>query len=172
MANRPSAAALATLLLLGACQSSPEEERNGTGANTVPIEEREPEGDGAPVNETSDPDLSEPAGSMAGSLPGGIIPTTFRGRWGLVPTDCGPDKGGAKGLMTIGSEILRFYESVAEPLTLEQAGSDAIKGSFAFSGEGMEWTKDMTLTLRANGETLVRTEAEPQGSYTYTRCAG
>ncbi len=176
MANRTSSAALAALLLLGACQSSPEDQPNDAGGNSVPIEEREEEIPDAPVNETSDPDLTEPEGSMAGSLPGGVIPAQFRGRWGLVPADCGPDKGSAKGLLTIGSEILRFYESVAEPVTLDRTDDRAISGSFAFSGEGMEWTRAMTLTLGTDGETLVRTEAEteagPQGSYTYTRCPG
>lgn len=170
MTNRTSAAALAALLLLGACQSSPEEEPANSGADAIPIEERAPEVPDTPDNAVSGPDATEPAGSMAGSVPGTTIPTAFQGRWGLVAADCGPDKASAKGMMTIGSEILRFYESVAEPLTLKRTDGDSVTGSFAFSGEGMEWTKAMTLTLGADGDTLVRTETEPQGSYTYTRC--
>lgn len=165
MATLHPHAALVALLLLVACQPSSDDDPEGSGANAVPIESAEPGNDTAP-----DPDLTEPEGSMAGSLPGDIIPAPFRGRWGLTPADCDVAAGRAEGLLTIGSEILRFYESVAEPLTLETMGRTAISGSFAFSGEGMEWTREMTLTLGPDGKTLVRAENDPRASYTYTRC--
>lgn len=173
MANLISAAALgAVLLLVGACQSSPEDESAENGGNSLPIEERQESPPELQTNDAADPDRAEPEGSMTGTIPGTVIPQPFRGRWGMVAADCGPHKANAKGLLTIGSEILRFYESVGEPVTLERTAPDRVEGSFAFSGEGMEWTKRMTLTLGSNNETLVRTETDPDGSYTYTRCPG
>jgi hypothetical protein len=102
------------------------------------------------------------------------IPAALRGRWGLVPADCTSTRGDAKGLLTIGPKTLKFYESVGT-LALETARSDSmLRGQFAFSGEGMTWTRDETLSV--SGDKLTRTETggdEPGsgGPFTYTKCA-
>ena len=164
--------AVAPLILLAACDPGSEQPSGGNDMASVPIETRSGDNGAADAQRSDDGPTSMPNGPMEGTFPGTLIPRSFHGRWGMVAADCGPDKAAAKGLLTIGSEILRFYESVGEPVTLEQTGPGRIEGSFAFSGEGMEWTKQMTLTLGSDGDTLVRTESDPDGSFTYTRCSG
>lgn len=99
---------------------------------------------------------------------GNAVPDAFRGRWGMVPLDCGPDAAIAKGLMTVSGRELRFYESVGKPAVVNYPTPTRMEGRFSFTGEGMEWSKDMTLTVE--GDTLVRTERDPVARYTYTRC--
>lgn len=100
----------------------------------------------------------------------GPIPLAFRGRWGLIPKDCGTDRAIAKGLMTVTGDMLRFYESVGKPVTVNAPTPASLNGNFAFTGEGMEWTKKITMKL--DGDTLTRTEDDPNASYTYKRCRG
>ena len=100
------------------------------------------------------------------------IPASLQGRWGMVPADCTSTRGDAKGLLTIGPRTLRFYESVGT-LARETGRSDSmIRGQFSFTGEGMEWTRDVELS--AMGDTLTRLERggeEPGGPFTYSRCS-
>ena len=80
--------------------------------------------------------------------------------------------GDAKGLLEIDATRLTFYESVGTLDDVEQSSANAIRADFDFTGEGMEWERDMSLTLE--GDKLVRREfgadalAEP---LTYTKCA-
>ena len=101
------------------------------------------------------------------------IPVGLHGRWGMVPADCTSTRGDAKGLLTIAPTSLKFYESVGELVTIKDRTDRSIRGDFAFSGEGMTWTREETLS--ASGNTLTRTERggeEPGsgGPFTYTRC--
>lgn len=98
------------------------------------------------------------------------IPAAFHGRWGMVPADCGPDASIAKGLMTVNGAMLRFYESVGRPVTIDTPAPDRLSGRFGFTGEGMEWSKDITLTLADNGNAIIRTESDPDTQYRYARC--
>ena len=101
------------------------------------------------------------------------IPMAMRGRWGLVPADCTSDRGDAKGLLTIEAGSIRFYESVAKLAKVGQRSETALKASYAFSGEGMEWTRDMTLALQPGGKVLIKQEFgedAPAGPYKYSRC--
>ena len=48
-----------------------------------------------------------------------------------------------------------------------------IAARFAFDGEGMSWDRDITLTLGAEGETLTRSETDPEAgpvNLAYSRC--
>ena len=99
------------------------------------------------------------------------IPIEMHGRWGLTPADCAKD--GAEGLLTVSPDKLTFYESVGELADVTARTEDRVRATFGFSGEGMEWTRDVTLTLEEDGRTLVRreqgAEASP-GAFKYTRC--
>lgn len=116
------------------------------------------------------------SGPLAGGPPGpapegsatGPIPAAIQGRWGLTPADCTSTRGDAKGLLEIAPESLKFYESRAVPGTSIEAGSQGISGNFNFTGEGQTWTKYVSLKLQGDG--LVRTERNPMASYTYVRC--
>ena len=48
------------------------------------------------------------------------------------------------------------------------SSSDSFSAEYAFTGEGLRWTKYQTLELQ--GDKLVRTESNPTTSYTYARC--
>lgn len=156
---------LAATLLLAACQDKPEQ----NSSVEAPVTE-------APTNAAPDGMAMPPTGNAvtngtaSGAAPSArAIPTPFHGRWGLVPGDCGPDAAIAKGLVTIDGEKLRFYESVAKPAVVTWPAPDRMEGRFAFTGEGMEWSKDMVLQLK-DSETLLRTEKDPAATYTYMRC--
>lgn len=116
---------------------------------------------------------SDPASMPATAAPAPAIPTAMRGRFGLVPDDCTSTRGDAKGLMTVGADNLRFYESVARIAAIKDETPRRLRARFAYSGEGMTWSRDATLALGANGNTLVLEEfgdgAVP-GPQTYKRC--
>lgn len=101
------------------------------------------------------------------------IPQAVQGRWGLVPADCTTTRGDDKGLLTIGPDTLKFYESQATLGQIAERSDTHIRASFAFMGEGMEWTHDVVLDVQDGGKTLTRQnfgpDAEP-GSFKYTRC--
>lgn len=136
---------------------------------------------GAPADDTAEPAATE--NGAATPAPEAIepavqtglgIPAAMHGRWGLVPADCTSTRGDAKGLITVSAGEIRFYESVGQVDSASERSDTAFRGQFAFTGEGMQWTRDMALALGADGTTLVRSEfgaeamAEP---LTYTKCA-
>jgi hypothetical protein len=125
---------------------------------------------GAPAQQGGAPVTPGVPGSTAPS-PSPVdnsVPVAFQGRWGMVPKDCGPDAAIAKGLMTVTRKDLRFYESVAKPAVVNYPTPMRMEGRFSFSGEGMDWSKDMVVSVE--GDTLIRTEKDPVVRYTYTKC--
>jgi hypothetical protein len=114
-----------------------------------------------------------PTPSATGAAPAQSIPLAIRGRWGLVPGDCTSTRGDAKGLLTIDATTLRFYESLGTVGAIKQRSDSLIRAAFAFSGEGMTWTRDEVLDAQNGGRTLIRREygedAAP-GPFKYARC--
>ena len=96
------------------------------------------------------------------------IPQALQGRWGLSPGDCTTTRGDAKGLLVVGSNELRFYESRAVPAAGIAADADSISGTFDFTGEGQSWTKYQSLSI--DGHRLIRAEINPNTSFSYARC--
>ena len=155
-------ALIALPLALAACQQSADSEMTtaDTEGTVAPST--------VPTTETASPaPTAAPTGDVATT-----IPAAMHGRWGMMPADCTSTRGDAKGLLTIAPTTLKFYESVGT-LALETARSDTmIRGQFEFTGEGMNWTRDVELSV--SGQTLTRTERggdEPGGPFTYTRCS-
>ena len=119
---------------------------------------------------------NDSAGAVAGgpppisnaAVPSGTIPAALQGRWGLTPADCSSTRGDAKGLLVIGADKLKFYESQAVPGVSIESSDDGISGEFNFTGEGQSWSKYVSLKLQ--GDELVRTERNPMASYTYAKC--
>ena len=148
---------LGAMLVVGAMAACEKRDPVADEANAIPA---------APTNDSS--------GAVAGGPPGpaasvaGPIPAAIRGRWGLTPADCISTRGDAKGLLEIGPDSLRFYESRAVPGTSIETGDQGISGNFNFTGEGQQWTKYISLKLQ--GEVLTRTERNPVASYNYARC--
>lgn len=101
------------------------------------------------------------------------IPTALQGRWGLVAADCTSTRGDAKGLIEITGDTITFYESRATLGDIAERSDTRIRAEFDFIGEGMEWSRDISLATEGDGK-LVRTEygedamADP---LTYTKCA-
>jgi len=133
---------------------------------------------------TPDAELVSPAATVpattvaAGPAPtegmGQEIPTVMRGRFGLVPADCTSTRGDAKGLVAIDAQTMRFYESVATLKSVKPASAVQLRGSFAYTGEGMEWSREVSLESRDGGKMLIMEEFgddAPPGPRTYTRCA-
>ncbi|WP_239804923.1 hypothetical protein [Croceicoccus hydrothermalis] len=118
--------------------------------------------------------VTAPADGVRGSGDGApmAIPASMRGRWGMTRNDCDGPASVAKGLLTIETNRLTFYESVGTLADVRERSDDYLRAEFAFEGEGMEWRRDMTL-LR-EGDTLLRRESGPdamRGQQRYMRCA-
>jgi hypothetical protein len=141
---------------------------------------RDPVDDGA-ANTAGLPEANVSAPSAAGEprvatqpaqaapTPVATIPLALQGRWGLTPADCMPGRSDAKGLLVVGSEALQFYESRAVPAADVDADADSISGNFAFTGEGQNWTK--FVSLKIDKQMLVRTETKPTASFSYAKCS-
>ena len=117
--------------------------------------------------------VTEPSADASSAEAEKSIPQAMRGRWGLVAADCTPGRADAKGLMTIDAMSIRFYESVAKLSKVDQRSETALKAGYAFSGEGMDWKRDMTLALQPGGKVLIKQEFgsdAPPGPYQYKRC--
>jgi hypothetical protein len=102
------------------------------------------------------------------AAPATKIPAALQGRWALTPMDCSTTRGDAKGLLVVGADGLRFYESRAVPSANVAADSNSIQGDFTFTGEGQTWTKYQA--LRIQGRDLIRTESNPVASFSYAKC--
>lgn len=101
------------------------------------------------------------------------IPVALQGRWGLVPGDCTSTRGDAKGLLTVSASALRHYESVGKLRSVSSATTNSISGTFAYTGEGMNWTRDVTLSVQGNGNSLDFRDSgadSPPSDRTYARC--
>lgn len=159
------AAALLLLLLAGCQQSAHSPEAVSDEGTAAPA--------ATPID--AQPPAAPSPGDTSG-IPEKGIPAIAQGRWGLVPADCTSTKGDAKGLLTVGATTLTFYESVGKLGTIRDHDDNRVTAEFAFSGEGMTWTRTETLEVKDGGKTLVRTETggdEPGsgGPFSYTRCA-
>jgi hypothetical protein len=124
----------------------------------------DPSGAPPPANSTA---AAEPGPGTA--TPAATIPAILHGRWGLTPADCTSTRGDNKGLLTISADGLKFYESRAVPVAHVNSSPDSFSAEYAFTGEGMRWTKYQSLELQ--DDKLVRTESNPTTSYTYVRCS-
>ncbi len=125
-----------------------------------------------PPSETSALPVENTAASGVGNVGSGtsdqaMIPSQYRGRWGLVAADCTSTRGDAKGLIVIDEGTIKFYESVATLKEQRPAIATSFSGLFDFTGEGQSWTRVTTLTRTGNS----LTRADSDGSFTYTRCA-
>lgn len=101
------------------------------------------------------------------------IPAALHGRWGLVPADCTTTRGDDKGLLTVSANSLRHYESVGKLRGAGSATATSFSGTFDYTGEGMNWTREVTLFLRDDGKSLDFRDSgadAPSSNRTYKRC--
>lgn len=154
------AAFLLVPLVLTACSSQPAEEASEKEKAESEIAPPPSPGSEAPATPASQDDTGE-------------IPVSIQGRWGLVSADCTSTRGDAKGLLVVAPAKLTFYESVGRLGTVKERTDNRVRASFSFTGEGMEWTREMVLEAGNDGKSLVREEfghdAMP-GPLQYARC--
>lgn len=137
----------------------------------------------SPAPAQSDPaDLTPAATESAAAVPAPPqreatavrqIPPALQGRWGLVPADCNSTRGDAKGLLIVSAADLRFYESVGKLRSARSATETSLSGTFDYTGEGMNWTREVTLSARTGGNNLDFQDSgadAPASRRTYTRC--
>ena len=128
----------------------------------------------ATVTETASATPTSSTSPSPGPSQAQTIPAAIQGRWGLVPADCTSTRGDAKGLLTISPTTLSFYESRGMIGAIKVRKETGLRAEFAFSGEGMTWTRDEVLDIQDGGKSLVRREygedALP-GPFRYARCA-
>lgn len=162
-------AALIAFALI-ACQQQADDniaidETNTANAEIETLPPDETGSNDAALNEADDAGSEQP--SPPGTPEASLIPSQYRGRWGMVAADCEPGRSDAKGLLTIGEKTLNFYESVGTLKEQRAAIATSFAGLFAFTGEGQSWQKVITFTR--TGDTLKR--AEKDGTFTYQRCS-
>lgn len=161
-----SAALLA--LALSACSAANdpaapvEPQSEGTAASTV----AEP-GAASTVQTTSPSSPAENSAMPVPPNPEPPIPRLYHGRWGLVPADCTSTAGDAKGLMTVGGETIRFYESLATVQEELVGPAGSYIGRFAVTGEGQSWEAIMRFTR--SGDALTR--SQDGTNFIYKRCS-
>ena len=150
---------LSALLVVGAMAACERRDPVADEANAIPP---------APTTDSAGTIAGGPPAANLSDSSKGLMPDALRGRWGLTPADCTSTRGDAKGLLEIGPDSLKFYESRAVPGTSIETGDQGISGNFNFTGEGQEWSKYVSLKLQ--GKVLTRTERNPVASYDYARC--
>ena len=158
----PVIACLGMLTIVACGGSDPVDKQANNTAGLPDPKEPSPDATGAPPANNAAAAVPAPAQAAA------KIPAALHGRWGLSPGDCTSTRGDAKGLLIVGPDELRFYESRAVPSANVQSSSDSISGDFTFTGEGQTWTKFQSLSIQRDG--LVRTESNPMASFTYAKC--
>lgn len=136
----------AAFLLLAACGSADEPALPSDDETPIPVE---------PDGGIGDAATPTPAPSEVSAVG---IPEPLRGRWGLVAADCEPGRSDAKGLLAISADKLKFYESVGTLGEASERTPMRLRASFAFTGEGMSWNRDMLLEVQDGGKALVRQE--------------
>ena len=148
---------------LGACGEASDQDVSANAAPAVSGVDQPVTGQVLPVgNATEAPAAGSPEDAAT------TFPAALHGRWGLVPADCTSTRGDAKGLVTISSDEVRFYESVAKPSKVVERTDSRIRGEFDFVGEGGTWTNHMIWS--AAGDKLTRVDSEEDSRLVYTRC--
>lgn len=162
---------LAALTALTACDNSaPESQATDADASDLATSPQS-------AQDMSDqvPDTEETS-STASPLPtsaGSGIPAVAQGRWGLVAADCDPNRDDAKGLMVIDGDKLEFYESMGTLSKVQDRSSSRIRATFAFTGEGMSWQREMVLDVQDRGQVLISRqygEDAMPGPMRYMKC--
>jgi hypothetical protein len=124
----------------------------------------------AATNSVEPEEVANTASPVTSSADATGLPPAFQGRWGMTEADCDVSRADNKGLVTVSGDSLKFYESLGKLESMKAVSPMEINASFAFSGEGQSWNKDMTLKLDNGGTTLVRVEKDPAATFRHKKC--
>ncbi|MCX7285882.1 MAG: hypothetical protein NTX28_17910 [Novosphingobium sp.] len=119
------------------------------------------------------PPVAPGASASAAAPTEASFPMAMRGRWGMNAADCDPARADNKGLMTVGPNSVKFYESVGEIGVVAERSDTLVRATFDFEGEGMQWQRDARYELADGGKVLILTEYgddAPQGPRRYNQC--
>jgi hypothetical protein len=162
------ATALAAALLTS-CSS-----KSGSGNSSA--------GAAAGGQETQEPaNLTESQTTMAipvtpsSPTPIGAVPSSFRGRWGMVASDCSPGGGAsaADGLLTVSADRLSVGGADGAPSAIRQLTPQALVLDLPAHTPGKSGSEPTRLTLQDGGRALIRQATDAHGklrAYTYQRC--
>ena len=159
-------------LALAACQQPADRAiatDNGVNSADAAIETLPPSEEGgapAPAGNAAATPPSQAEDDSERSPSTAVIPAQYRGRWGMNANDCDRSRSDNKGLMTVGANSIRFYESTASLQEQRPAIATSFSGSYSFTGEGQTWERVVTLTRTGNA--LKRADSE--GSFSYNLC--
>lgn len=156
------------LLILALAACKPATDANNAAA-TEPNAAAPTDIESLPPSEDVIPPVTED-GAANEAAAANAIPAAFHGRWGMVPADCTTTRGDNKGLITVDSNSIKFYESRATLAKVTMDAPENFTGNFTFTGEGQTWTKSENLKLTGSSNTLIRSEPDPPVKLTYTRC--
>lgn len=173
--TRTTTAFACLILVMTGCSQGEDNSDQTADMSTVLVDDNAllPEAENATTAERK-PEAAKDV-TPPGAQPSQSIPSAIRGRWGMAATDCTSLHGDAKGLLEISATTLIFYESRGELTRLKEREPTRIVGSFAFSGEGMTWRRDMQIDVQDDGQTLIRREFGEDAApapIRYRRCAG
>jgi hypothetical protein len=147
----------AVLLSLAACDSRNPEAPADTSTTSAPAER-----------------VPLPSASGTATVPtASSIPAAIQGRWGMVAADCEPGRDDAKGLMVVTANRLEFYESIGRLDEVKESSDTSLRAQFDFTGEGMEWGREVAMELLDNGKTLRTLQSDngvSEGPFRYSKC--
>lgn len=113
------------------------------------------------------PRPAPPEESTAGAA-GSSVPARFVGRWNVDPAAC--RTGAGDGGLAVAPDALDFHESVADVMSVDAVGTEAVRVTLRFQGEGEVWTDHRVLRLDHAGALVVE-DREGQG-LKRVRCDG
>lgn len=148
------------ILLLAACGGGQEDR-----AAEAPVSE-EKAADRAPAVVAMPPNEAASAADQTN-------PAAIRGRWAIDAADCAKRPGTDLTVLTIDAAKLRFHESDGELAKVRDVGLRWIVADYSFSGEGMEWDRQMRLEVSDDGKALVRHDMDEGAAappMRYMRC--
>lgn len=157
----------ALALTLAACDGASDTAPGDTAGDAAEAPAADPAAPPAAPSATATPEAGETGAPIAS------IPAAMQGRWALEDGDCDPRATGGLGLLTVDGGQLTFYESVATLGEARSTGENSLRGTFAYEGEGMTWSRDLALAIADGGDTLTLQEFGPDapaGARRYSRC--
>ncbi len=130
------AASLIAILCIAGCAPAGDEGQDAPAAGT-------------PADEAAAPATSEILETM---------PEAFRGQWDFDEAGCADPASEMR--LAIEADSVRFYESVAAPISIVGNGPDSLTVDHRFSGEGEEWTETLAYELSEDGDRLTVTTTD------------
>lgn len=118
---------------------------------------------------------AEPSGAPAQHAvaiqQGKDFPAGFKGRWGVLGTDCTSSVRGAPEMyVEITGDTLKFHDRVGMVTEMTAKSPEKVTTKIDFTGRGKTWFRRTNWFLEDDGKSLVRADTNPVLTMTYSRC--